>query len=310
MNIVWATDGSNPAAACVPYLRAIDDDDHRVIVTAVGPQSLLSDARPDPARLLWHIVPTYRDEVASNLTELVVAETKRLDTLRAEVTSAARLGSPAVEIIDVTLDEHADLLVVGAHGHSAARRLLLGSVAHQLTTHAPCSVLVVRHRRRPRRILLGVDGSPESAQALELVRQFTPRPGDVVVVAHALQEPPPLQHLEADDREDQALQHLYARAIAGERRVARRRVDVIARDLARRGWETEASIRLGTPTGLLLQLQEEREIDLIAIGAHGERVGDEPVSADAMHILRHAMCSVLIAREAGSTTPRSRRAGQ
>lgn len=41
------------------------------------------------------------------------------------------------------LAAHADLLVVGARGHSGALGLLLGSTAQACARHAPCAVLIV-----------------------------------------------------------------------------------------------------------------------------------------------------------------------
>jgi nucleotide-binding universal stress UspA family protein len=40
--------------------------------------------------------------------------------------------------------EHAELLVVGSRGHGDVAGLLLGSVGHHCTHHAPCPVVVVR----------------------------------------------------------------------------------------------------------------------------------------------------------------------
>jgi nucleotide-binding universal stress UspA family protein len=40
--------------------------------------------------------------------------------------------------------EHADLLVVGSHGRTGIKKLLLGSVASHVVAHAPCPVLVVK----------------------------------------------------------------------------------------------------------------------------------------------------------------------
>lgn len=59
---------------------------------------------------------------------------------RAEV----RCGDPAQEIVDAALEDEADLIVVGSHGRTGLERLLIGSVARKVVTHAPCSVLVVR----------------------------------------------------------------------------------------------------------------------------------------------------------------------
>jgi nucleotide-binding universal stress UspA family protein len=50
-------------------------------------------------------------------------------------------GRPAPTICQVAGD--ADLLVMGSRGHGAARRLLLGSVATQVSHHAPCPLVVV-----------------------------------------------------------------------------------------------------------------------------------------------------------------------
>jgi nucleotide-binding universal stress UspA family protein len=55
-----------------------------------------------------------------------------------------RTGDPAVQL-ELGAEEHgADLVVVGARGHSAAHRLLLGSVSTRLLHHARRPVLVVR----------------------------------------------------------------------------------------------------------------------------------------------------------------------
>lgn len=59
---------------------------------------------------------------------------------RAEV----RCGDPAEEIMDAAVEDEADLIVVGSHGRTGIERLLIGSVARKVVTHAPCSVLVVR----------------------------------------------------------------------------------------------------------------------------------------------------------------------
>ena len=59
---------------------------------------------------------------------------------RAEV----RCGDPAQEIVGAALEDEADLIVLGSHGRTGLERLLIGSVARTVVTHAPCSVLVVR----------------------------------------------------------------------------------------------------------------------------------------------------------------------
>jgi nucleotide-binding universal stress UspA family protein len=63
----------------------------------------------------------------------------------------------------------ADLIVVGPHGRGGVSGLLLGSVTEHVVSRATCPVAIVHPRRHARtgRIVVGVDGSDCSRQALE-----------------------------------------------------------------------------------------------------------------------------------------------
>jgi nucleotide-binding universal stress UspA family protein len=103
-----------------------------------------------------------------------------------EVAAESRLrrGEP----IDVLLDEvdrrRAGLIVVGSHGFSRPVGIALGSVATQMLHEAPCSVLLARPPRDlgrwPRSIVIGIDGSPESAAAARAGRELAARLGATV----------------------------------------------------------------------------------------------------------------------------------
>jgi nucleotide-binding universal stress UspA family protein len=53
-------------------------------------------------------------------------------------------GDPREALIEEAEKEHADLIVVGSHGRTGLEKLVMGSVATHVVTHAPCSVMVVR----------------------------------------------------------------------------------------------------------------------------------------------------------------------
>ncbi len=48
----------------------------------------------------------------------------------------------------VKADPAIDLVVMGTHGRTGLKHVLLGSVAEKVVRHAPCAVLVVRDRER------------------------------------------------------------------------------------------------------------------------------------------------------------------
>jgi universal stress protein A len=63
-----------------------------------------------------------------------------------DVKAFLRVGYPFEEIIQVANDPQIDLIIIGSHGRSGIKRLLLGSTADRVVEHAPCPVLVVKER--------------------------------------------------------------------------------------------------------------------------------------------------------------------
>ncbi len=70
--------------------------------------------------------------------------TARLTELGMPAISHLRDGDPAHEVLTVAEERGADLVVTGSRGLGTLDRLLLGSVARNILTHAKASVLVVR----------------------------------------------------------------------------------------------------------------------------------------------------------------------
>ena len=88
-------------------------------------------------------------------------------------------------LIDAAAHERTTLIAVGSHGQRRAEGILLGSTATLLLHDAPCSVLLARETAHliPRRVVVGVDGSPESAAAYSVARYLAGRfDADVTVV--------------------------------------------------------------------------------------------------------------------------------
>ncbi|MFD1939994.1 MULTISPECIES: universal stress protein [Nonomuraea] len=75
-------------------------------------------------------------------------------------------GDPRAALIRAS--ERAELLVVGNHGLSAVRGLLVGSVAYGVAGHTPCDVVVVRETPAVSsgEIAVGLDSSPWTAHVL------------------------------------------------------------------------------------------------------------------------------------------------
>lgn len=73
--------------------------------------------------------------------ELIAGELRKEGV---DVITHTRIGTPVEEIIRVATEESVGLIVMGTHGWTGFRHMVLGSVAENVLKTAPCSVIVVR----------------------------------------------------------------------------------------------------------------------------------------------------------------------
>jgi nucleotide-binding universal stress UspA family protein len=97
------------------------------------------------------------------------------------VESEYAAGSPYWGLITRANESQTNLIVVGSHGRTSVGRMFLGSVSHNVTLYADCSVRIGRcpdslgrHPTESARILIGWDASPgaEAAIAAVAARQW------------------------------------------------------------------------------------------------------------------------------------------
>jgi nucleotide-binding universal stress UspA family protein len=88
-------------------------------------------------------------------------------------------GRPANALLEAAERERATVIAVGSHGHGRTVGILLGSTATEIVHRAPCSVLIARGEMRPRlrTIVVGIDGSSESAAAYAAASELADRLG-------------------------------------------------------------------------------------------------------------------------------------
>lgn len=113
--------------------------------------TLLHVVEPAAYQENYLMAPNSLDETNQSL---VAAGRERLATLRARVTSRGlpvetlvRMGRAQSEISDTAKAIGSDLIVMGTHGQSGLKNILLGDTAERVVRHAPCPVLTVRYPR-------------------------------------------------------------------------------------------------------------------------------------------------------------------
>jgi nucleotide-binding universal stress UspA family protein len=86
--------------------------------------------------------------------EIVATARRRLDELAAaaraqfegRLVTHVAAGSAWKQILQLAIDVQADLILVGTHGRTGIKRMLLGSVAESVVRKASCPVIVVREK--------------------------------------------------------------------------------------------------------------------------------------------------------------------
>jgi general stress protein 26/nucleotide-binding universal stress UspA family protein len=103
---------------------------------------------PPPATELWYDAGGGLETANQELTERFEQLTRRTAESLADAGLHAeplvRHGDPRSVIVEEAKEWGADLIVLGSHGYKGLKRLLLGSVAQAVVSHATCSVEVVR----------------------------------------------------------------------------------------------------------------------------------------------------------------------
>jgi len=79
------------------------------------------------------VLQTYVDAVA------VRAQARNIPA-----TGSVLEGTPYQALVDLAQKENSNLIVMGSHGRTGIKRLLMGSVTERVIGHAPCPVLVVK----------------------------------------------------------------------------------------------------------------------------------------------------------------------
>jgi len=139
--ILLATDGSPSAQAAT--VEAIE------LASATGWSLRVLTVWQTPILTSFGYAPAVYDPKLTELekehaTEVAQRAAALAHEAGLEATVEVRQGFPADEICAVVAESQAQLVVLGAHGWGAFKRLVFGSVSNAVLNHATSPVLIVR----------------------------------------------------------------------------------------------------------------------------------------------------------------------
>lgn len=283
-NILYLTDFSQASEAALPFATSIAREyGAKIHAFHVLIPAVYTYTTPETAATA---VAAQEDEAEANMRHV----TAQLAGLSHECVIERNSGVwPA---LDAAVEDFAiDLIVVGTHGRTGAKRLLMGSVAEEIfrRSHVPVLTIGPSERRGVHRggrfhnVLFATDFTEESLAAAPCALSMAQENEARLTLLHVMKEPEEFNKA-AEDRISSAMFRLH-QIVPGA-----------AQDWCR----PDAVVRFGTAADQILKTAKERDADLIVLGVRGNK----GVPGAATHIERvtahqvvaHAPCPVLTVR--------------
>lgn len=222
------------------------------------------------------------------------------------VTAEGRIDQPVRGLLEAAGKWKPSLIVLGSHGRTALSRMLLGSVSQGVLHRSTGSVRITRPRTRsrrgPPRLLLGVDGSADSAAAVARVAAGAWPEGTQVHVLGVLGLPS-----KSDPGWGEFRVTLEAELNEARLDFLELKVSAAAEALARKGLQATPKIQTGDARKVLLEEAGAWGADCIFLGSRGlgalERFFLGSVSSA---VASHAPCTVEVVRTADRKTDSNR----
>jgi nucleotide-binding universal stress UspA family protein len=200
-------------------------------------------------------------------------------------------GSPLSVIAAEADAMDADVVVLGARGESFLRHAMLGSTAARLLRKsARRPVLVVKQPPHEdyRSVLVAVDFSPVSLEAIRTARRLAPA-ADIVLL-HAFELPYEGKLTFAGVEEQVIRQYVTA---ASETR--RKRLHDLAAVAGLAPKDYSARVLHGDPAQQIIAMEQEADCDLIIVGKHGSHIAEELLLGSVTkHVLAESQGDVLV----------------
>ncbi len=149
----------------------------------------------DPQHLKMQL-KEYLNQLENDTMESLKTKSDELKRRGVAVEISTEKSVSAFEaIMDKVNSLHPDLVVMGTHGRSGFKKLLLGSVAEKVLRHAPCNVLTLRDDSAIaegvggfQSVVVPVDFTDSSRRALDVARALVSKDGSLILV-HVVASP-------------------------------------------------------------------------------------------------------------------------
>jgi hypothetical protein len=153
---------------------------------------------------------------------------------------------PYEDIVRHASKNNVDMIIMGTHGRTDMKRLMMGSVTALVIGHAPCKILVLPLNARVgcKNVLVATDGSKYSDAAASEALGISKRCGSSLIV-------------------------ISVASSDTEMASAKDNVNKVVDAAEKEGIKTTSVVTKGKPYEAIIETSKQKEADLIVVGSHG-----------------------------------------
>lgn len=216
----------------------------------------------------FRIAGDMTDEFKKQAMERLTKMKNQLEEKGIKAEIRVRVGIPFVEIVKLARKEKVSMILMGSHGKSLVREMVLGSTSENVMRHAPVPLLIFRlkvgeldkpaklvYREMLRKILFPTDFSDCAQKALKYVKRLGKAGVEEVVIMNVrdvrIFMPNEMKKLPETERPD--IQNLKN----------------IGQELRASGIKTKTILVEGVPFVEINKAAEKEDVSLIVMGSRG-----------------------------------------
>lgn len=235
----------------------------------------------------------FSEQLKEHDKKFLDSQKKRLERKGIKVKVKVPIGFPSYEVNKIANEEKASLIIIGSHGKSLLKEMILGSTGEQIIRDARKPVLIMKIDIKEgggcslscknifKAILYPTDFSNDAEKVLPYVKKALDAGCKKVVLLHVQEEHKIKPHLES--RLDEF------------NKIDQDRLDRIKKELLGLGAKNvKTVIEMGKTIPIILKVSEAEGTCLIALGARGRSLfGEIFIGSTANNVVRHAKMPVL-----------------
>ena len=181
---------------------------------------------------------------------------------------------PYQDIVDHASKNNVDMIIMGTHGKTGMKRLMMGSVTAKVIGHAPCNILVLPLNAKVecKNVLIATDGSKYSEAAASEALGIAKRCGSSLIV-------------------------ISVASSEAEIASAKDNVNKVSEAAEKEGVKTASVVTIGKPYEAIIETAKQKKADFIVLGSHG-RTGLARLLMGSVteRVIGHAEAAVLVVK--------------